>query len=494
MKNFKKISIVVVALSCLVETSNASLSPNYADDANALIQSTSRDDKIAQFQAIMKSRRPVGGQNSLASGSIDELKAVFKSQAELKARLKSQDELKAKEELKAKLKAKDELKAKEELKAKLKAKDELKAKEELKAKLKAKDELMSGGKGQSSIMEMLKSKGVSIQSIEPQELANPVVEILPPAFVAPAEQAIDPLEAASALGIAEEPSVELESTLVPTNSALEPALIPGATEEAIAFPVQNVSEGELMLEPSEDLTASEEELYPTLVPTMETLEELTVPAVTVEDESTISMQPEATSVNQFLAEDEDSDSEDQEDELDADESDLDVDTQPAVTSVNQFLTEDEGDSEDLSIPTSDTTSLMESADINIEEAPSIPTVTLEPIEVPTKEVGAGIKNEIMSDDIQDQPEEIIVPVVPSEPVEVPAVTMSDEDDLTDTINDNQVIVVKVYPVLDAMYSAAQSVKAAALDMINYVFNKAKAARKKAKKDLTVIETDLKSVE
>jgi len=470
MKNFKKISIVVVALNCLVETSSASLNPNYADDANVSIQSTSSGsgDLFAQLQARMKSK--LGGQNSPASGSQDELKAKIKAkmqsmsgdQGSSSAASGSQDELKA--------------------------------------KLKAKMQSMSGDKEQSSdlkssIMAKLKAKGVNIQSIEPQELPSPAIEILPPAFAAPAEQAINPLEETLAVEVAEEPSIELETTLVPANSALNPVLIPGADEEITALPVQDVSQGELVLEPSENLVTPEEEIEPALDPVMEISNPLTNQDSEELDESIIDAQPATTSVNQFLTEDEDdSDSEDQVNELDSDESDLAVDTQPAVTSINQFLAEDEDDSENLSIPTSDTTGSMESADVNIEEAPSIPEITVDPIEIPTKEVDTGIENEIMIDDTQDQPEEIIVPVVPSEPVEVPAVAMNSEDDLIDTINDNQVIVVKVYPVLDAMYSAAQSVKAAALDMINYVFNKAKAARKKAKKDLIVIETDLKNVE
>lgn len=471
MKNFKKISIVVVALSCLVETSSASLSPNYADDANVSIQSTSSgsDDLFAQLQAKIKSRS--GGESTSTSGSQDELKA--KLQAKMQSMASGQGSSSTA--------------------------SASGSQDDLKAKLQAKMQSMSGGKGQSSelknklkssIMEKLKSKGVDIQSIEPQELATSTVEILPPDFAAPVEQAINPLEVTPTVEVTEEPSIELGTTLVPTNLALEPVSIPTATEETVALSSQDISEGELMIEPSEGLMTPEEETEPSLIPATELSdslvneepEELAVPNIMVEDNPVADSQTEETSISQFITEDEADDSEEQNSEA-----------LPEETSVNQFLAEDEDDSEDLSILTPDLTSSTENND-SVTESLSAPALEVDVAEIPTKEVDAGIEDEIINDFSQDQPEEVIVPVMPSEPDEVSVVEMENEDDPTSTMSDDQVIIVKVYPVLDAMYSAAQSIKAAALDMIDYVFNKAKAARKKMKEDSKSLEADLKSVE
>jgi len=459
MKNFKIISAAILVVSCL--------------NTNISIASTSSN-MMARLQGKMKKKmqeKMSGGSGSSDGSGSNDLMAKIKK--------KMQSQNKGGQSPSQGLGSADMKKLKEKM------------------------ESMSGGSGSNDLMAKIKKKmqsqnkegGVKVQSIDPQELVAPGSESAPSAFAAATEETINLSEEIPTVEVVEEPSLEMETTPVPTNFALKPVLNPAIAEETVALPVQNLSEGELMLESSKDLTAPEEEITPTLTPTMEVSDslvsqeqkELVAPDSTEESESEIDTQPEETSVNQFLAED----------ELENQASDQSSEDLSAVTSANQFLVEDEdGELEDQTDDLDTEELILESIDTDAddaEEAPSAPVAMIEPVEIPSKEVDAGIEDEITNDISQDQPEEIVTPVVPTEPIEVPIVVMDSEDEstvldlTTGTIGDDQVIVVKVYPVLDAIYSAAQSIKAAALDMISYVFNKAKAAREKIKADKAVLE-------
>jgi len=353
-------------------------------------------------------------------------------------------------------------------------------------KLKAKMKSMSGGSGSNDFMAKLKAKmakqgsgGVTTQSIDSQEIVAPVSESIPSAFAAPTEQIVSLSDVAPAVNFD-----DTETTPVPTNLALEPAVDPTTTEEIVTLPVQGISEDAPIIASPEDLFAPEdEELEPSLVSTIG----MATPLIGQSEEEDLSA-PVAI----------------EEDALADQEDESGLDTQPIVTPTNQLVAEDglidqeDNENESITDPIavdSANIPMVEDTDIEEQEAPFASAIAAEPVETPLLET--SMENESIDVSVQDQPEEILVPTVPTEPVEVPMIAQDESsvsDLATGTINDDKVVIVKVYPVLDALYSAAQSVKVAAFDMINYVLNKAKTARKKVAKPLAAPEVNSEDAE
>jgi len=345
---------------------------------------------------------------------------------------------------------------------------------------------MSGGSGSNDFMAKLKAKmakqgsgGVTTQSIDSQEIVAPVSESIPSAFAAPTEQIVSLSDVAPAVNFD-----DTETTPVPTNLALEPAVDPTTTEEIVTLPVQGISEDAPIIASPEDLFAPEdEELEPSLVSTIG----MATPLIGQSEEEDLSA-PVAI----------------EEDALADQEDESGLDTQPIVTPTNQLVAEDglidqeDNENESITDPIavdSANIPMVEDTDIEEQEAPFASAIAAEPVETPLLET--SMENESIDVSVQDQPEEILVPTVPTEPVEVPMIAQDESsvsDLATGTINDDKVVIVKVYPVLDALYSAAQSVKVAAFDMINYVLNKAKTARKKVAKPLAAPEVNSEDAE
>ena len=514
MKNLKIISTVMLVVSCLVETTypifgvrrreafrmsqasknsqksayqdayqdgyedgyesgkaniSASLNPNYADDANVSIQSTSNgsSDLLAKLRTRIQSQQNKSDQSSNQGSppnKLDELKSKMQSMSGDKE--KSSD-----------------------------FKDKLK----------------------SSILAKLKSKGAEVktQSIEPQEIISvtPSIESTGQVISFPSE--------APVVEATEEPSVDTETIPVPTNLALEPISTPIISTEAVTLPTQDVSE-DISLTTPEELIAPEEEtveVEPTLEPITEEVstplinqsseEILPAPTVIEEEEEDNDVLPATTSIDQFIIEDELDNDDELNDELNS-EANMPTTTEEqlitppvAVELVETPVVEDIVELVETPVA-EDIVELVETPvaeDVNINtdnenteelEIAAVPVTVAEPVAT-TVQKDEDIDDEDINLEIQDQPEETLAPTVPTEPVEVPMAVTNAEDDstisdlATGTLDDEQVVIVKVYPVLDALYSAAQSIKAAALDMISYVFKKSKPVTKKVVESLETPE-------